>query len=73
MDLQLTNGCIRFFPMGYRYGLGSLIETAVNHKMNPERRSSKESRVEAMIANDPLLIDAYTFAANNNMLQILEI
>jgi hypothetical protein len=41
---------------------------AVNQRMKPERRSSRESRVEAMMAKDPLFTDMNTFNANSNML-----
>jgi len=34
--------------------------------MNPDKRSKRESRVEAITANDLLSIDAYTFAANSS-------
>lgn len=41
--------------------------------MKPDRRSIKESRVEAKMARDPLLTDANSFAANSKRLTILEI
>jgi hypothetical protein len=34
------------------------MENAVNHKMNPERRSKRESKVDAMMAREPLLTEA---------------
>lgn len=71
--VALTKGCIRFFPIGYWYGFGVCIEKAVNHKMKPERRSSSESNVDAMMANEPLLTDAYTLAAKRTMFAIFDI
>jgi len=41
---------------------------AVNHNMNPDKRSKRESKVEAITAKDLLSIDAYTFAANSTKL-----
>jgi hypothetical protein len=34
------------------------MEKAVNHNMNPESKSSRESKVEAIIAREPLLTEA---------------
>lgn len=56
--IGLTNGCIRFFPIGYWYGLGVCMENAVNQRMKPDKRSRRESNVEAMMANERLRTDA---------------
>lgn len=37
---------------------------AVNHRMNPDRRSSSESSVEAITAIDTVSIDATTLPTN---------
>lgn len=58
IDRGLTKGCMRFFPIGYWYGFGVCMENAVNHRMKPDNRSRRESNVEAMMANEPLLMDA---------------
>jgi len=34
------------------------MEKAVNQRMKPERRSRRESNVEAMIAKEPLVTEA---------------
>lgn len=57
-----TTGCILFLPMGYWYWFGFFIAYAVNHKMNPDKRSNSESKVDAITANDLLSAEAYTFA-----------
>lgn len=49
---------MRLFPIGYWYGFGVCMKNAVNHKINPDNRSRRESSVDAIIANDPLLIEA---------------
>ena len=54
----LTKGCIRFLPIGYWYGFGVCMENAVNHRMKPDKRSRSESNVDAIIAREPLLMDA---------------
>jgi hypothetical protein len=69
---KLTSGCIRFFPIGYLYGFDVCIEKAVNHKINPDNRSRRESRVEAIIAREPLLTETYTFAAKRAMFAMLD-
>jgi hypothetical protein len=40
--------------------------------MKPDRRSSKESKVEAIIASEPLRIEAYTLAVNNAMFAMFD-
>lgn len=57
-DEVQTSGCILFLPMGYWYGFGVCIEKAVNQRMKPERRSRRESNVEATIAKEPLVTEA---------------
>jgi len=41
--------------------------------MKPDSKSSKESKVEAMMAKEPLLIHAYTLAAKITKFAIFEI
>jgi hypothetical protein len=69
---KLTKGCIRLLPIGYLYGFGVCIEKAVNHKINPDNKSSRESSVEAIIAREPLLTEAYTLAAKRTMFAMLD-
>lgn len=45
---------------------------AVNQRMNPERRSRRESRVEAITARDLLSIDANTLDAKRIKLAMFE-
>jgi len=49
------------------------IEIDVNQRMKPDSKSSKESKVEAMMAKEPLLIQAYTLAAKMTKLATFEI
>jgi hypothetical protein len=49
------------------------MEIDVNQRMKPESKFSKESRVEAIIAREPLLTQAYTLAANMTMFIIFDI
>lgn len=49
------------------------MENAVNHRMKPDKRSSSESNVDAIMASEPLLIDANTFAAKRTMFATFEI
>lgn len=46
---------------------------AVNHKMKPDNRSKRESKVEAITANDLLSIEAKIFAAKRIRFAILDI
>lgn len=55
---KLTKGCMRLLPIGYLYGFDVFFEKAVNHKIKPDNKSSRESKVEAIIAREPLLIEA---------------
>lgn len=43
------------------------MEYAVHHNITPDNRSNKESIVEAIMANDLLTMEAYTFEINNTM------
>ena len=63
----LTTGCIRFFPMGYLCGLGFCIALDVSHNINPHKRSKNGSKIEAIIDNDLLSIEAKTFNAKSTM------
>lgn len=45
----------------------------MNHRMKPDNRSRSESSVDAIIAKEPLLMDAYTLAANKTILAIFDI
>jgi hypothetical protein len=58
LDVELTRGCRRLLPIGYLYGFGVSMEKAVNHNINPDNKSSRESKVEAIIAREPLLTEA---------------
>lgn len=49
------------------------MENAVNHRMKPDKRSRSESNVDAIIAREPLLMDAYTLAANRTILATFDI
>ena len=69
---KLTSGCIRFFPIGYLQGFGVCIEKAVNHKINPDNKSRRESKVDAIIESEPLLTEAYTFAAKRTIFAMLD-
>lgn len=44
----------------------------VNHKINPDKRSKRESNVEAITANDLLSIEAKTFAAKSTKLAMFD-
>lgn len=44
----------------------------VNQRMNPERRSNRESNVEAITAIDLLSIEAYTLDAKRTMFAMFE-
>jgi len=52
--------------------LGYLIAFDVNHKINPDKRSKRESMVEAITANDLLSIEAKTFAPKSTKLAMFE-
>lgn len=69
---MLTTGCIRFLPIGYRYWFGFLIALDVNQRMNPDKRSNRESNVEAITANDLLSNEAYAFARKSTKLDTLD-
>ena len=69
---RLTTGCILFLPIGYRYWFGFLIAEAVNHKIKPDKRSKRESRVDAITASDLLSTEAYTFAMKRTMFAMLD-
>jgi hypothetical protein len=56
--VELTRGCMRLLPIGYLYGFGVCMEKAVNHNIKPDNKSSRESKVEAIIAREPLLTEA---------------
>lgn len=43
------------------------MEYAVHHNITPDNRSNKESIVEAIMANDLLTMEAYTFEINITM------
>ncbi|KAG7035309.1 hypothetical protein SDJN02_02104, partial [Cucurbita argyrosperma subsp. argyrosperma] len=45
---------------------------AVNHNINPDKRSNRESSVEAITASDLLSTEAYTFATKITMLAMLD-
>ena len=62
---MLTKGCRRFFPIGYIYLFKFFMEYTVHHNITPDNRSNKESIVDAMMANDLLTMEAYTFEINN--------
>ena len=64
----LTTGCIRFFPIGYLCGFGFCIAWDVSHNINPHKRSKNGSKIEAIIDNDLLSIEAKTFNAKSTML-----
>jgi hypothetical protein len=70
--MTLTRGSMRLLPIGYLYGFGVCMEKAVNHNMNPKSKSSRESKVEAIIAREPLLTEAQTFAAKRTMFRMLD-
>lgn len=55
----IPTGCTLNFPIGYLYMFMFFIDRCVNQSIPPAIRSSKESRVEAAIAMDPLFIVAY--------------
>jgi hypothetical protein len=46
---------------------------AVNHNINPDKRSKSESKVEAITANDLLSIEAYSFSAKSTTLVMFDI
>lgn len=54
--VELTRGCMRLLPIGYLYGFGVCMEKAVNHNIKPDNKSSRESKVEAIIAREPPLL-----------------
>jgi hypothetical protein len=56
--VELTRGCMRLLPIGYLYGFGVCMEKAVNHNIKPDNKLSRESKVEAIIAREPLLTEA---------------
>lgn len=41
------------------------MEYTVHHNITPDNKSNKESIVDAMMANDLLTMEAYTFEINN--------
>jgi hypothetical protein len=49
------------------------MDIAVNQRMKPESKSSNESKVEAMMAKEPLITQAYTLAAKMTKLATFEI
>jgi hypothetical protein len=44
----------------------------VNQRIKPDRRFRSESRVEEIMANEPLFIDANTFAMKSTMFAMLD-
>lgn len=54
----IPTGCTLNFPIGYLYMFTSFIARWVNQSMPPAMRSSRESKVDAAIAIDPLLMVA---------------
>lgn len=49
------------------------MEKTVNHKIRPDRISSRESRVDAIITKESLFTEAYTFATNKIRFAIFDI
>ena len=64
----LTTGCIRFIPIGYLCWFGFCIAWDVSHNINPHKRSKNGSKIEALIDNDLLSIEAKTINAKSTML-----
>ena len=48
------------------------MEYVVNHKINPDKRSKRESKVDAITANDLLSIEAKTFVPKSTKLAIFD-
>lgn len=57
-NITMPTGCTLNFPIGYLYMLMCFIERWVNQRIPPAIRSSKESKVEAAMASDPLFVVA---------------
>jgi hypothetical protein len=55
--------------MGYKYLFKFFIEYAAHHKIAPDNKSSKESIVEAIMANDILVTEAYILEINKTKLE----
>jgi len=49
---------MRLLPIMYLYGFGVCMEKAVNHNINLDNKSSRESKMEVIIAREPLLTEA---------------
>ena len=48
------------------------MEYVVNHKINPDKRSKRESKVDVITANDLLSIEAKTLAPKSTKLAIFD-
>ena len=65
---RLTTGCNHFIPIGCLCWFGFCIAWDVRHNINPHKRSKNGSKIEAIIDNDLLSIEAKTINAKSTML-----
>ena len=64
----LTTGCNRFISIGYLCWFGFCIAWDVSNNINPHKRSKNGFKIEAIIDNDLLSIEAKTINAKSTML-----
>ena len=62
---KTPSGCIRLFPIGYKYLFMFCMCLSVKYKINPETKSKNESNALVMIESDPDCTEAKIFTANN--------